>query len=66
MCEEFKLNERWAGTEKAKRQARQARRSQLTDFERFKVVTLRRQLGSALRKARKTTGGAGKAAPKKK
>ena len=66
LCEEFKLNERWAATEKAKRHSKQVRRAELTDFERFKVVTLRRQLGSALRKGRKTQAGAGKAAPKKK
>ena len=44
------MNEKWAGTEKAKRHARQQKRAQLSDFERFKVVTLRRKLGSTLRK----------------
>lgn len=44
------MTEKWAGTEKAKRFARQQRRLALTDFERFKVVTLRRKLGASLRK----------------
>jgi len=50
IIEEFKLNEKWAGSEKAKKHARQEKRAQLTDFERFKVVTLRRQVGKHLRK----------------
>jgi hypothetical protein len=47
---EYKLNEKWAGTTKAKKLAKQAIRAKLTDFERFKVVTLKRNLGRTLRK----------------
>ena len=64
LCEEFKLNERWSQTEKAQRLARQQKRAQLSDFDRFKAVTLRRQLGKAIRTHLK--GKAAKAAPKKK
>ena len=63
------MNERWTGTEKAKRLARHERRAQLTDFERFKVVTLKRKLGSAVRKirlAQRKTATKAVAAPKKK
>jgi large subunit ribosomal protein L14e len=64
LCDAFKLNERWSQTEKAKRLARQQKRAQLGDFDRFKVVTLKRQLGKAVRTHLK--GKTTKAAPKKK
>lgn len=46
---EFKLVERFNATSLGKRIQKQNRRANLTDFERFKVMCLKKQLGKALR-----------------
>jgi len=43
-CIAFKLTEEWKKTALAKRRAIQKKRANLTDFERFQVMSLRKKL----------------------
>merc|ERR1712060_891523 len=48
------LTQKWGQTGFAKKIARQERRAELTDFERFQVMVLKRQVGKSMRKWLKT------------
>lgn len=65
----FKLVERFEKTGLGQKIKKQDRRSKLTDFERFQVYSLKRQLGRAVRtqvnKSRKSLSAAAKSASKK-
>ena len=60
----FKVTDRFRETGLGKKIAKQERRAKLTDFERFKAFTLKKQLGKAVRtqvnKSRKTIAKAAK------
>ena len=48
---EANIDEKWEKTGWAKKFERSARRAQLTDFDRFKVMLLRKRRAQALKKA---------------
>jgi large subunit ribosomal protein L14e len=49
ICKKEKVTEKYAESSLGKAYARQARRQNLTDFERFKVLSLRRRLSKLVR-----------------
>ena len=48
--EEANIAEKWAATSWAKKKATKVRRSKLSDFDRFKVMVLRKKKAAALKK----------------
>ena len=50
---EAKIDEKWANSSRAKKMAAKKRRANLTDFERFQVMLLRKQRSQTLRRAMK-------------
>ena len=50
----YDLTKKWGQTGFAKKIAKQERRAELTDFERFQVMVLKRQVGKSMRKWLKT------------
>lgn len=65
-ADSIKLSEKWAATSIAKKIALRAKRANLNDFDRFKVMINRKNRSFKLRQlAKKITGGAKKAAPAK-
>lgn len=58
--DEYEVDSKWLNSPYAKSQAKFARRKQLTDFERFKVMALRKQARFEVRKSQ-ASAKAGKA-----
>merc|ERR1712032_272905 len=54
LADAINLTQKWGQTGFAKKIARQERRAELTDFERFQVMVLKRQVGKSMRKWLKT------------
>ena len=65
---EYKLNEKWDGSSAAKKIAVRAKRANLNDFDRFKVMINRKNRSFKLRQLAKKIAGPvkGGAAPAKK
>jgi len=61
MWEAEKVEDKWSGSKAAKMTARYARRKQLTDFERFKVMVLRKQARFEVRKSQASARASAKA-----
>ena len=64
VAEAYKLNEKWAASSSAKRIELRAKRSNLNDFDRFKVMINRKNRSFKIRQlAKKISGGAPAKAP---
>ena len=67
LAEAYKLKEKWEASSPAKKMALRAKRANLNDFDRFKVMINRKNRSFKIRQlAKKIAGGASKAAAKKK
>jgi large subunit ribosomal protein L14e len=67
LAEAYKLKEKWEASSPAKKMALRAKRANLNDFDRFKVMINRKNRSFKIRQlAKKIAGGASKAPAKKK